>query len=271
MYYNKIKKGENAQEAISVAVCNPNLFYGDGNNLMISCNFKEDQSTEMFYLHPEGMNKIVAKFETKVTIQDFGFIGNQWYFVGIEGQAGKSKHFEADNRGHTSAMFLYDLADNTWANHKEELLEAEMKLHFLDDAKETMEGGNNEVDMIDGFSMVSSIGGQHMFSSTCSNEMFVTWTITKDAEGKTVVTKHQNKVKRSEKDYEVSSWNRKRLYTWSWKQSDGGETTPFVVIDFHSNIDEKIQYLYFLQKLVGDNSAWQIKDLWQAVGMLKAN
>lgn len=265
MYYNKVKKGAAADEAHQVPVSNPNIFFAEKNNLMISCNFKESNTSDMFYLHPDGFTKITAKFESTVTLQDFGFCGeNLWYFIGIEGAAGKSKIHE-DGRGHTSVIFLYDLAGNSWASHKEELTEAEMKLHFLDDAVNTKEGGNGQVDMIDGFSMLSNVGGQIMISSTCSNHKLVSWTVTKDEGGQWVVNKHPNSVDRSEKNYEVSTWNRKRLYTWSFHES----TPNKIVIDFHNSINEKLQYLYFLQQLVGPDSKWQPQDLWKAVAILK--
>jgi len=92
MYYNALKKGACSGEAHTATCANPNIFFEHNNVMTIACNFKEDQVVEMWNLHPAGINKVVAKFTSKVTIQDFGMLGqNLWYFTGIEGEAGKSK------------------------------------------------------------------------------------------------------------------------------------------------------------------------------------
>jgi len=269
MYYNAIKKGANTTEAHSAACANPNIFFEGGNVMTVACNFKEDQVIEMWHLTPQGINKVVAKFTSKVTVQDFGMLGeNLWYFIGIEGEAGKSKKFD-DGRGHTSVIYLYDMAGQTWAAHKESLEEDELKIHFLDNAEETKEGGNQMVDMPDGFSMLSNRGGKLVLSSTCANGKFVSWYVTKGDDGQWVVTpvtaNHDQKPSKSTKEYEVSSFNRKRLYVWSWS----GSSDKKVVVDFYANIDAKVQYLYFLQQLVGGTSKWQDSDLWKAVALLK--
>lgn len=268
-YYNAIKKGANTTEAHSAACSNPNIFYEGKDYITVCCNFKEDQVIEMWHLHPQGVNKVVAKFTSKVTIQDFGMLGeNLWYFIGIEGEAGKSKKFD-DGRGHTSVVYLYDMAGQSWATHKENLEEDELKLHFLDDAEATKEGGDQMVDMPDGFSMLSNRGGKLVLSSTCANGKFVSWYVTKGDDGQWVVsqvtTNFDQKPQKSTKEYEVSSFDRKRLYVWSWS----GKSDKNVVVDFYANIDAKVQYLYFLQQLVGANSKWQDLDLWKAVTMLK--
>lgn len=270
-YFKEIKKGENTAEAETTACTNPNIFFQGADNIMFACNFKEDNVVEMHNCHPAGVNKIKVTFTSKVTIQDFGMIGeNLWYFTGIEGEAGKSKHYD-DGRGHTAVAFLYDMAGNSWAGHSETLEEAAMKIHFLDDAVNTKEGGSGKVDMIDGFSMISNVGGQHHWSSTCANGRFITWIITKSDDGNWAITPQttddEQKIQRSVKDYEVSSFDRKVLYTWSWSDKD----EKSIVIDVHSNIDERVQYFYFLCQLVGTDSKWQPADLWKGVDLLKGN
>jgi hypothetical protein len=161
------------------------------------------------------------------------------------------------------------MAGQTWAGHKEDLEEGELKPLFLDDAVETKDNGTQMVDMPDGFSMLSNRGGKLVLSSTCANGKFVSWYITKGDDGQWLVTpqttNHDQKPMKSTKEYEVSSFNRKRLYVWSWS----GSSEKKVVVDFYANIDTKVQYLYFLQQLVGGTSKWQDSDLWKAVGLLK--
>jgi len=161
------------------------------------------------------------------------------------------------------------MAGQTWASHKETLEETELKQHFLDDAVETKENGTQNVDMPDGFSMISNRGGKLVYSSTCANGKFCSWYITKGDDGNWVVTKQTTndaqKPEKSTKEYEVSSFNRKRLYVWSWS----GTSEKKVVVDYYADIDTKVQNLYFLQQLVGASSKWQDTELWKVVNEIK--
>merc|ERR1712167_64996 len=172
-----------------------------------------------------------------------GMLGDGlWYFIGIEGEAGKSKH-HTDDRGHTSVIFLYEMAGNTWANHSNEVEEAAMKLEFLDNAASTINDGDQMVDMPDGFSMLANRGGKLVVSSTCANGKFVSWYVTKNEEGNWVVNNtvadHKAKLEKSILDYECSSFDRNKLYVWSHDD----ENDKRIIIDFYASVDVKIQYL----------------------------
>merc|ERR1712170_226989 len=100
------------------------------------------------------------------------------------------------------------------ADHNENLEEGAMHIHFLDDARETLEGGSQKVD-------------------------------------------------KSVLDYECSSFDRKKLYVWSYD----AENEKNINVEFYASVNMAVQYLYWLQHAT-KGSDWLDTDLWKAVQLL---
>jgi len=109
LYFGQIKSGANGLEHSNVIeCCNPNIFFEKDDKLLMCCNYKDPKFIEMHYLHKGDYNsfKITFDDDTRVTIQDFGLISeNTYYLLGIEGEAGKSIKLKDDNRGHTVLVY----------------------------------------------------------------------------------------------------------------------------------------------------------------------
>lgn len=263
-YFKQIKEGAVGAQPEQIPCKNPNMFYEDGSELIINCNYTNEKALDFYCLHKDGFSKTTFNVTTNCTVQEFGKIGkNIWYFIAIEGAAGKSTLIQDDRTLGTAAIcWLWDAGATHWKD-LEVLTEDIMGgHHFLEKCEAYLEDKNTDnVDFPHDFSMANNLRGQLLLSLTCSNYQLVTYHIVRDAENKLTIKKDEKKTPRSVLSDEISSWDRQTLYTWGYHN----EAEDKVTVDLQTNILAKYQYLYYLKHACGTNTCWTLNELYEAV------